>query len=85
MQLKSISREEAKAVLEKYSGYRGDFTTAISVKEGDSILGVIALNHDGAKFSLGHIWSDGSAHVGSLLYGAAWRTAKAMGYDKVWI
>ena len=83
MKITKITKEEALTYFEKYSEYRGPFDLAISAQEGDKIHGVIALNADGKTFSLGHIWTDGNAHIGSLLYGAAWRTAKTLGYKEV--
>ena len=80
-----ISNAKAKAYFKKHSAFRGDFNLAIAASEGDTIHGVIALNADGEEFRLGHISTDGSAQVGSLLYGAAWRAAKALGYQRVWI
>lgn len=80
LRLTPITQKDAVAYFKKYSDYRGEFDFAICVKEGEKMHGVIALNADGNKFSLGHIWTDGNAHIGSLLYGAAWRVAKAMGY-----
>lgn len=80
MVITKITRKEAIKFFKKYSDYRDSFDFAICVMENDKIHGVIALNADGETFSLGHIWTDGNALIGSLLYGAAWRTAKAMGY-----
>ena len=80
LRISKITKKAAADYFKKYSDYRGTFDFAICVKEGDKMHGVIALNADGEKFSLGHIWTDGNAHIGSLLYGAAWRTAKSMGY-----
>jgi hypothetical protein len=82
LKLTKMTREDALRYFKKYSDYRGPFDFAICAKEGSKIHGVIALNCDGKKFSLGHIWTDGNAHIGSLLYGAAWRVAKAMGYTE---
>ena len=80
MRLTPITNAEALKFFKKYSDYRGPFSFAICAMEGSKNHGVIALNIDGKTFSLGHIWTDGNAHIGSLLYGAAWRVAKAMGY-----
>jgi hypothetical protein len=80
-----ITNEKAKEYFEKYSKYRGDFQLAIAASENNEVHGVIALCVDGEEFRLGHISTDGNAQVGSLLYGAAWRTAKALGYQRVWI
>ena len=82
MKLTNMTRSDAMKYFKKYSDYRGPFDFAICAKEGEKIYGVIALNYDGKTFALGHIWTDGSAHIGSLLYGAAWRVAKAMGYTE---
>lgn len=80
IRITKITRNDAEKFFKKYSDYRGSFDFAICAMEGSKIHGVIALNADGKVFSLGHIWTDGNALIGSLLYGAAWRTAKAMGY-----
>lgn len=82
MKLTKITRVDALKYFKKYSDYRGPFDFAIGAVEGGKMHGMIALNADGKTFSLGHIWTDGNAHVGSLLYGAAWRVAKAMGYTQ---
>jgi hypothetical protein len=80
-----ISNPKAKAIFNKHSSFRGDFNLAIAAMDGKDIHGVIAMNADGEEFKLAHIYTDGNAQVGSLLYGAAWRTAKALGYKRVWI
>jgi hypothetical protein len=80
-----ISNPKARAYFKKHSQYRGEFNLAIAAWDGKTIQGVIALNADGEEFRLGHISTDGNAQVGSLLYGAAWRAAKALGYQRVWI
>lgn len=83
MKITCITNADAMNYFKKYSDYRGPFTFAMCAMEGAKMHGVIALNADGKTFSLGHIWTDGNAHIGSLLYGAAWRSAKAMGYKQV--
>lgn len=83
--LSPISLPDAKAVFEKHSAYRGEFNIAIAARDGDTLHGVIALNADGNEFALGHIYTDASAQIGSLLYGAAWRVAKALGYKTITI
>lgn len=86
MKLSPIAPAAAKEYFNKYSLYRGDFNLAIAARnDGGEVEGVIALVADGDAFKLGHIWTDGSAQVGSLLYGGAWRAAKALGYEVVWI
>lgn len=83
MKLTKMTKSDALKYFKKYSDFRGPFDFAICVKEGDKIHGVIALNADGITFSKAHIWTDGNAHIGSLLYGGAWRAAMAMGYTEV--
>lgn len=85
IELAPISVADAQAIFEKHSAYRGEFNIAIAVREGEVIHGVIALVADGVEFALGHLYTDASAQVGSLLYGGAWRTAKAMGYKRITI
>lgn len=82
IKLTPITNADALKYFKKYSDYRGPFAFAICAMEGQKMHGVIALNMDGKTFALGHIWTDGNAHIGSLLYGAAWRVAKAMGYKE---
>lgn len=83
MKLSPISKEEARDYFERHSAYRGEFDFAIAAAEDGIVHGVIALRADGTEFSLGHISTDGSAQIGSLLYGGAWRTAKALGYETI--
>lgn len=86
MQLSPISKEEARLIFDRHSSYRGEFDLAISVvDETGYVHGVIALIADGKDFKLGHLYTDANAQVGTLLYGGAWRTAKALGYRQVWI
>lgn len=85
MKLTPISLADARAYFEKHSAFRGTFNLAICAADGAGIHGVIALVADGSEFALGHIHTDGNAHVGSLLYGGAWRTAKALGYSRITI
>lgn len=83
--LSPISLSDARQVFENHSSYRGEFNIAIAARDGDMLHGVIALNADGKEFALGHIYTDASAQIGSLLYGAAWRVAKALGYKTITI
>lgn len=83
IELRAISIEGAKDYFEQHSQYRGEFNLAICAMDDMQIHGVIAMVADGATFSLGHISTDGSAQIGSLLYGGAWRAAKALGYKSV--
>jgi hypothetical protein len=81
--LAPITKAEAEKYLSQFSQYTGGFDLAICARDEAMVHGVIVLKADGEQFSLGHISTDGNAHVGSLLYGAAWRVAKALGYQAV--
>lgn len=59
------------------------FDFAIAVEKDGKLLGVIGMYADGLKCSLGHLWTSGEPLVGSVLYGAAWRACKALGYTSV--
>lgn len=86
--LSPISVDAARAYFEKHSAYRGEFNLAIcasSEQDAGTVHGVIALRADGVTFELGHISTDGNAQIGSLLYGGAWRAAKALGYKQITI
>jgi hypothetical protein len=87
MQISAIGLREAAEYFEKHSAYRGQFSLAIAAQSEDGMVhGVIAMVTPGGETcSLGHISTDGNAQVGSLLYGAAWRAAKALGYKSIQI
>lgn len=85
IRIAAISLPRARAYFRRHSAFRGQFNLAIAASEGAKLHGVIALRADGERFALGHISTDGNAQVGSLLYGAAWRAAKALGYASVQI
>lgn len=85
MQLAPISNAKAAEIFQAHSQFRGAFDFAISVRDEQGIHGVIALLADGEKFALAHLYTDANAQVGSLLYGGAWRVAKALGYKEITI
>lgn len=72
---------------------------AIGVGEDDARLGPVVngkiqiMLHGAAilgrrasgEAELAHIYCDGASQAYSLLYGACWRTLKALGYDKTWL
>lgn len=81
MRLSAISREDAKAYFEEHSSFRGEFNLAIAVADGGVVKGVVAFTADGKSCRKEHISTDGSAFLGSLLYGAMVRAAMALGYE----
>ena len=80
LEISAISNADARAYFEQHSAFRGDFTRALCVKEGDVTHGVVAFSCDGGEFVKRHISTDGSSHIGSLLYGAMVRVAMGLGY-----
>lgn len=65
-----------------------DFFIAVQEDNGKDIpliRGVISMYASGNQCSLAHLYTDGTALVGSILYGAAWRAAKALGYKTITI
>jgi hypothetical protein len=84
MTLAPITLAAASDIFAEKSTYRGVFNLAIAAKDEEgAVHGVIALVADGHTFELGHIYTDGNAQIGSLLYGGAWRVAKALGYQQI--
>lgn len=81
IQLAPISVAKAREYFEQHSAYRGEFNLAIAARdEAGKVHGVIAMVADGERFWKEQISTDGSAQVGSLLYGAAVRAGMALGY-----
>lgn len=85
LELKSMSVADAKALFDVAQSFPRHFNIdfAVSVVDGDTVHGAIAMKADGKTCELVHLFTDGTALVGSLLYGAAWRAAKALGYKTI--
>lgn len=85
MKISPVSPEFAKKIIEDAQhvvpAERFDF--AIAAENDGKIVGVIGMYADGKTCSLGHLWTNGESLVGSVLYGAAWRVCKGLGYDIV--
>ncbi len=60
-----------------------DFDFAIAVFDDEKCAGVIGMYANGEECRLGHLWTSGEPLVGSILYGAAWRCAKSLGYETI--
>lgn len=62
----------------------------VAVNGGEKVVGVITIGRPVAR-NLDNGWTlevtrcctDGTPHVASMLYGAAWRAVKAMGYKRL--
>lgn len=83
LRIASISKQEARDYFEKHSAFRGEFDHAIAVEEDGQVKGVVCFQTDGKTFRKGQISTDGSAFLGSLLYGAMVRAAMALGYKGI--
>ena len=62
----------------------------VAVKEGKMVVGVITVGRpvarnldDGWVLEVTRCCTDGTKHVASKLYAAAWRAARAMGYKRI--
>lgn len=63
---------------------------SIAVSEGDTVRGVAIVGRpvargldDGWTLEVNRVATDGARNACSMLYGAAWRAAKAMGYRRL--
>ena len=63
---------------------------AVAVSEGDKVRGVAIVGRpvsrmldDGWTLEVNRVATDGARNACSMLYGAAWRAAKALGYTKL--
>ena len=86
MRLAPISVDEAIAFFGRMNAKpeTSNFDWAIVVVDDENMIkGCIAMKADGEHCALGHLFTDGTALVGSILYGAAWRAAKALGYRQI--
>lgn len=62
----------------------------IAAYDGDKLVGVVTvgrpvarMSDDGVTAEVNRCCTDGTRNACSLLYGAAWRAAKALGYDRL--
>jgi hypothetical protein len=63
---------------------------SIGVADGDMLVGVAMVGRpvarrldDGMTLEVNRTCTDGTSNANSMLYGAAWRAAKALGYRKL--
>lgn len=63
---------------------------SLGVADDDKLVGVCMVSHpvarslmDGLTLEVIRTATDGTPHVNSMLYGAAWRAAKALGYGRL--
>lgn len=88
-----VSLTEANAFVEKYHRHHAPVVGhkfSIAAADGDTIHGVAIVgrpvargNDDGWTLEVNRCCTDGARNACSMLYGAAWRAAKAMGYRRL--
>jgi hypothetical protein len=88
-----VSLEEANALVEVMHRHHKPVVGhkfSLGVAAGNSIVGVAIVgrpvargNDDGLTLEVNRCCTDGTRNACSMLYGAAWRAAKAMGYRRL--
>jgi hypothetical protein len=58
---------------------------AIGVEDESGLHGAAILGFQDGIGGLAHIYVDGISQGYTLLYGACWRTLKALGFEKTWL
>lgn len=88
-----ISLKEANAFVEQYHRHHKPVTGhkfSIGCTDGEKIVGVAIVGRpvsryldDGWTLEVNRLCTDGTRNACSMLYAAAWRAARAMGYHKL--
>lgn len=93
LRLTPVTLREARSYVEQYHRHHrppagGIF--AIAVSESDDVRGVAIIGRpvargfaDGWTCEVTRLCTDGTKNACSMLYGAAWRAARAMGYRRI--
>lgn len=93
LELQPISFKEACQFVKKHHRHHlppQGHKYSIAVNDGEKIVGVVIVGRPVARY-LDDTWTlevtrcctDGTKNAASMLYGAAWRAAKAMGYQRL--
>jgi hypothetical protein len=93
LELVPITRDEAFAYIAEHHRHLGPpvgWRFGVAVHDGERIVGVVAVGRPIARF-LDDGWTaevtrcctDGTPNASSILYGAAWRAARALGYRRL--
>lgn len=94
MNLRPVTLKEARAFVERHHRHHrapqgGLFAVAVTegsgVRLGVAIIGRPVARHlqDGWTAEVTRLCTDGSRNACSMLYGAAWRAARALGYKRL--
>ena len=93
LKLKPVALREAQRFIAEYHRHNKPpvgCKFAIGAMDGDRLCGVVVVGRpiaraydDGYTAEVTRLCTDGTRNACSLLYSAAWRTAKGMGYTKI--
>lgn len=94
MEIVPISRDPAFEFITKVHRHHRPpqgFKFAVALQRGAELVGVATVGRpvarpldDGRSAEVTRLCTDGSANACSMLYGACWRAAKAMGYRRLY-
>jgi hypothetical protein len=93
LELQPITLKEAKAFVNEHHSHNVasiGHKFSIAVNDGEKVVGVVMVGRpvarhfdDGWTAEVTRCCTDGTKNVASMLYAAAWRCARAMGYKRV--
>lgn len=93
IELQPVTYKEACDFVAKYHRHHlppQGWKFGIGVNDGEKLVGVVTIGRpvsrhldDGKTLEVTRCCTDGTKNVASMLYGAAWRAVKAMGYKRL--
>jgi len=93
LELQPITYKEACAFIQQHHSHHlppQGWKFGVAVSDGEKVVGVVTVGRpvaraldDGFTLEVTRCCTDGTTHVASMLYGAAWRATKAMGYRRL--
>jgi len=93
LHLQPISYPEACAFIEEHHRHHlppQGWKWGVAVNDGERVVGVITVGRpvarmldNGLTLEVTRCCTDGTKNAASMLYGAAWRAAKALGYQRL--
>jgi hypothetical protein len=93
LELQPISFKEAAEYVRAYHRHHvppHTWTFGVALNDGEDIVGVVMVGRpvaraycDGYTAEVSRLCTDGTKNACSMLYGAAWRAAKALGYRRL--
>lgn len=93
LNLQPITQKEANAFIAQHHRHHKPsvgWKYGIAVNDGEKVVGVITVGRpvaraldNGLTLEVTRCCTDGTKNAASMLYGAAWRAAKALGYQRL--